>query len=215
MPVRRLTDGSDSDVEDSDNEDTMKHRLPDFRRGLLALSAALLIGLPTGAAFAQTMPTGTLTGRVTDPSGLALPGATVTVTSPALQGSRNAVTSANGDYALPFLPPGEYSVVVNETVRGTARDLFIEDSIEETKTSTSGISAEFGRFSGGVVSTITKSGGNSMGGSFRSTMNNEKWRAQTPFEAGLASDPRVAKVTPTYEATLGAGTRTGFQEAAR
>ena len=63
-------------------------------------------------ALAQTMPTGTLTGKISDPSGLAVPGATVTVTSPSLQGSREAVSSANGDYAIPFLPPGEYSLAV-------------------------------------------------------------------------------------------------------
>jgi len=35
---------------------------------------------------------------------------TVTVASPALQGVRTAVTSANGEFLLPFLPPGEYTV---------------------------------------------------------------------------------------------------------
>lgn len=94
-------------------------------------------------------------------------------------------------------------VVVNETVRGTARDLFIEDSIEETKTSTSSISAEFGRFTGGVVNTITKSGGNTVSGSLRTTLNDETWRNRTPFELGLSTDSRVNRVTPTHEATLG------------
>ena len=29
---------------------------------------------------------------------------------PALQGTRTATTSANGDYIFPFLPPGDYTV---------------------------------------------------------------------------------------------------------
>ena len=41
---------------------------------------------------------------------LAVPGATVSASSPALQGVRTAVTSANGDYIIPFLPAGDYEV---------------------------------------------------------------------------------------------------------
>ena len=37
-------------------------------------------------------------------------GVTVTAFSPALQGTRTSVTSTNGDYIIPFLPPGEYRV---------------------------------------------------------------------------------------------------------
>ena len=47
--------------------------------------------------FAQGNPTGTITGHVTDPDSLALPGVTVTVASPVLQGVRTVVTSPNGD----------------------------------------------------------------------------------------------------------------------
>jgi hypothetical protein len=55
-------------------------------------------------------PTGTISGRVVDQGGLVMPGVTVTTTSPNLQGSRTAVTSTNGDYIIPLLPPGEYVV---------------------------------------------------------------------------------------------------------
>ena len=41
---------------------------------------------------------------------------------------------------------------------------------------TAGVSAEYGRFSGGVVNVITKSGGNTFSGSFRDTLNNDNWR---------------------------------------
>ena len=40
-----------------------------------------------------------------------LPGVTVTVRSPSLQGTRAAITDINGNYSLPQLPPGDYSVV--------------------------------------------------------------------------------------------------------
>ncbi|HEX6976016.1 MAG TPA: TonB-dependent receptor, partial [Vicinamibacterales bacterium] len=60
------------------------------------------------SAFAAT--TGNMFGLVTDASGAALPGVTVTVTSPQLQGSRSAVTDAKGEYQLSLLPPGTYRV---------------------------------------------------------------------------------------------------------
>jgi hypothetical protein len=46
-------------------------------------------------------------------------------------------------------------VVINENLRGQSLNLFIEDAIQETKTSTGAISAEYGRFGGGVVNMIS------------------------------------------------------------
>ncbi|HEY3056378.1 MAG TPA: TonB-dependent receptor [Thermoanaerobaculia bacterium] len=60
-------------------------------------------------AFAQSIPTATITGKVTT-EGSGLPGVTVTVRSPNLQGTRTAITSSAGDYIVPLLPPGEYAV---------------------------------------------------------------------------------------------------------
>ncbi len=94
-------------------------------------------------------------------------------------------------------------VVLNETLRNQERLVFIEDAIEETKTSTAAISAEYGRFAGGVANVITKSGGNEFSGSLRVTFDNDNWRSLTPYEKGLGEDPRLDTVVPTYEATLG------------
>ncbi|HJU43020.1 MAG TPA: carboxypeptidase regulatory-like domain-containing protein, partial [Vicinamibacterales bacterium] len=44
-------------------------------------------------------------------------------------------------------------------------DLFVEDAIDETRVLTAAISAEFGRFSGGVVNAVTKRGGDLFSGS--------------------------------------------------
>ena len=99
-------------------------------------------------------------------------------------------------------------VTVNENLRGQAYDLYIEDAIQETTVATAGVSAEYGRFGGGVVNIVTKSGGNRFSGSFRDTLNNDQWRKTTPFEQtavnGLGgSDLRIDTVVPTYEYTLG------------
>src|SRR3954452_17764015 len=79
------------------------------RMRLKAFLAAVSLALMSGAAAAQ-VPTGTISGRVLDQAGQAVPGVTVTATSPSLQGARSAVTSAAGDYVLPLLPTGSYEV---------------------------------------------------------------------------------------------------------
>ena len=278
-----------------------------FRRHLALGSAlvALLAMLVAPAAFAQN-PTGTLTGTVTDADGGALPGVTVTATSPNLQGARLVVTGGNGSYKLAFLPPGDYQVtyelngfatvnrqvqvsaagntasdiemqlgaieeeiivtsqqaaisesgtgsstygydevddlpidrdldsvvaltpgttvsettggvsiagamtfenlwtlngvVINENVRGQELPLFIEDAIQETTTQVSGISAEYGRFQGGVINAITKSGGNELTGSFRVNLTNDDW-ISTPDDE-IFAEP-IDDVNESFEATLG------------
>ncbi len=80
-------------------------------RGLLILSIALL--LCSGLIFAQRQ-TGTLRGKVTDEKGMGLPGATVTVYGPNLQGKLTYVTSSLGYFRFPALPPGEYTLEVEE-----------------------------------------------------------------------------------------------------
>lgn len=78
-----------------------------FNARVAAALFAVLTLLPL-TAFAAT--TGNIAGLVSDSTGAGLPGVTVTVTSPNLQGSRNTVTNASGDYTLSLLPPGNYHV---------------------------------------------------------------------------------------------------------
>jgi hypothetical protein len=61
-----------------------------------------------GSAFAQT--TGDLDGVVNDQNGGPLPGASVELKSPALQGVRMSVTDGAGRYRFPALSPGVYTV---------------------------------------------------------------------------------------------------------
>ena len=74
----------------------------------IVLAVIVVLAIAAGAA-AQTT-TATISGRVLDAQGGALPGAIVTAKSPNLQGSRETVTSANGDYILTGLPSGPYTV---------------------------------------------------------------------------------------------------------
>ena len=70
---------------------------------------AMALVMTSGLASAQST-NGAISGRVVDQTDLPLPGVTVTVEGPNLQGPRSAVTSANGDYIVPLLPPGSYTV---------------------------------------------------------------------------------------------------------
>ena len=150
-----------------------------------------------------------------------------------------ATLPTNRDISVPLLmapgvhpsgPAGNYSFVgamsfesrymvngatINENLRGQPNALYIEDAVQETTVATDGISAEFGRFSGGVVNVITKSGGNLFSGSFRDTLNNDNWRAYVtgnrahPYTAdcdscGTGGGPsKVDMVVPQYQYVLG------------
>jgi hypothetical protein len=54
--------------------------------------------------------TGTIQGRVVDAQGAVLPGVSVTATSPAMLGAQTSVTSENGNYRFPAVPPGTYTL---------------------------------------------------------------------------------------------------------
>jgi len=264
--------------------------------------AAILLSIVCLAAFAQT--TASLTGVVVNGSGEKLPGVTVVVRSPSLQGERTEITDEAGAYSFPALPPGDYTVtftlagvspatrsahlqlgqltradakitqimhdtitvradrfatietpavatnftlgeierlpvlrnqlqtaqmapgvtanvlangelslsggpgydnlalvdgvVITENVRSQLRPMYVEDGIEETTVFTGAISAEYGRFTGGVINTITKSGGNEFSGSLRDSISSPSWSAQTP-----AKEAREDTISHVWEGTLG------------
>ncbi|HET7436946.1 MAG TPA: carboxypeptidase regulatory-like domain-containing protein [Thermoanaerobaculia bacterium] len=267
----------------------------------LAVVLALLAAV---GAYAQSQTTGALTGTVTL-GGSPLPGATVTISSPQLQGTRTEVTDTNGAYRFANIAPGDYTVrfemesmqavtrtvkvsltstsradaemrlsqvaesitvtasapavvetteiqtnitqnlvealpvnrtllgavnlapgvtnngpggntaisggfaydstyyvdgaVVNEVLRGQPQNLFIEDAVQETTIQTGAISAEYGRFTGGVVTAVSKSGGNEFSGSLRDSINNAAWTAQGELKEARPD----SKLVHTYEGTLG------------
>jgi hypothetical protein len=276
-------------------------------RILFALLSPVLLA---HAVSAQGLQTGTITGIVSSQDELPLPGVTVTVSSPALQEGREAVTDVNGVYYLRALPPGAYTVQfalggfrsairndvavslgaiatihavlpvaaqtevvtvtasapsplaatttgrnftkaaidalpvgrrptdvaelapgltantfnagqlaigggfgydnlfmvngvdTNDNVFGTQNNLFIEDAVQEVSVLTGGVPAAYGRFSGGVVNVITRSGGNTFSGSFRQNLSNPAWIAETPRQVqNNITNPDL--LGRSYEGTVG------------
>jgi len=92
----------------------------------------------------------------------------------------NQLTISGGfAYDNVFLVDG---VDINDNLLGSSNDLYIEDAIGEVQVLTSGVSAEYGRFSGGVVNIVTKNGSNQFAGSVRTTFTRPSWTNETPFE---------------------------------
>ncbi|MCU1348185.1 MAG: hypothetical protein JWO56_1215 [Acidobacteria bacterium] len=284
-----------------------------MKRFAVVLALLMLVSV---VASAQT--TSNLTGTVTL-GGNPLPGATITISSPSLQGVRTTNSDVNGNYNFGALPPGSYTVkfdmesmqpvnknvqvtlsgtaradaemkltamaeaitvtatapavletteiqtnmqqnvinnlpttrtlqsttalapgvttatggggaaagsiqiagapaydsvfmvngaAINENLRGQAHNLFIEDAIQETTVLTGGISAEYGRFTGGVVNAITKSGGNDFSGSLRDSLTNDKWISLGTAATAAGKDiknktPQINKINHVWEGTLG------------
>lgn len=79
-----------------------------------SLAIFLFICFASFAAWAQTG-TGTITGTITDPTGAVVAGVTVSATQLATGTTVTAVTSDTGNYTIPQLRVGEYSVAIEQS----------------------------------------------------------------------------------------------------
>jgi len=94
---------------------------PSWQNGFVAFGdACMLFAFTLGTAIhtnAQTL-FGSIVGTVTDPTGAAVPGATVQVTELQTNTTRSAETNEGGLYALSTLPPGVYKLTVSKAAFG-------------------------------------------------------------------------------------------------
>src|SRR5436189_3359417 len=89
-------------------------------RRILLASLAIWSGL----AFAQIR-SGSITGRVVDPSGAPVPNAQVTVLTQGTNVQIQTLTNSVGEYTVPYLASGQYTlrVTANGFVTAQAKDL--------------------------------------------------------------------------------------------
>ncbi len=117
---------------------------------------------------------------------------TIAFFAPNVASNPNANPSISG-------APGTDTVVmldgaeVSDPFFGAAPTLFLEDAVEEVQVLTSGISARYGRFQGGVINAVTKSGSNQYEATLRSEFRRESWDGQTPFEESRSEDLRKVR----------------------
>src|SRR6202021_1574040 len=91
------------------------------KRGVLSRSSQMLrkslllffgLWLVTALLSAQSITSGDVAGNVTDPTGAAVPGATVTLTNAATNGSQKVTTNGDGSYRFAFVSAGTYNLTV-------------------------------------------------------------------------------------------------------
>jgi hypothetical protein len=80
-----------------------------MRQAVQAAFVVCIVVAAAAPAIAQRT-TGEIFGKTSDESGGVMPGVTVTLRSPAVQGAQTAVTSETGTYRFPVLPPGTYEL---------------------------------------------------------------------------------------------------------
>jgi hypothetical protein len=104
-------------------ESRQRNRKPEFTfgswikaGGLLTLLLTGLLLLSTGASAQEFR--ATISGTITDPSGAVVPGATIEVKETSTGTLNRTVSDAAGQYVVPFLLPGSYTVKV--TAKGFA-----------------------------------------------------------------------------------------------
>lgn len=80
-------------------------------KALLTMVTLIFSTMLVSNVFAQSG-TSRISGSVTDQTGAAVPGATVTIKNPATGYTRTSTTSSDGKYSFPGIPPATYSVTV-------------------------------------------------------------------------------------------------------
>jgi hypothetical protein len=94
-----------------DNPQKRISQILNVSRTFWLLAATICLLLPGGLAVAQQS-TGTIVGNVSDTTGAVVVGAKVHITNTETNTVRDAVSDSAGQYAVPALSPGNYSVTV-------------------------------------------------------------------------------------------------------
>ncbi|HVS32898.1 MAG TPA: carboxypeptidase regulatory-like domain-containing protein [Thermoanaerobaculia bacterium] len=98
-------------------------------------------------------------------------------------------------------------VDVTDPTTGTFASNLNFEAIQEVNIMTAGISAEYGRATGGYLNVITKSGGNKFEGSFKILADNDRWNGQNKRKSELTGAAlertKFDQLNDRYAATLG------------
>lgn len=100
------------------------------RRLIFSVQLCTLFVLSMATCFGQTF--GEITGHVTDSTGASVAGATVTVTNIATNGVRTTNSTEAGNYSLPSVPPGVYSVKIEHPGFKAAITNNVEVQVQQT-----------------------------------------------------------------------------------
>ncbi len=171
------------------------------RVALLLAALFCFVAIAPSALFAQSASTGTVAGTVTDPSGGAIVGATVTLTDTATSIARTDATNESGRYFFANVVPSKYTVSVNKT--GFRVSKLVDQIVNIGASLTLNLTLEVGSVaetvevtatSGADLQTLNATVGNTVGGALLQDLPSIQRDATTfvTLQPGVSPDGSVA-----------------------
>lgn len=167
---------------------------------LLVCSFVCLFALMPSALFSQAANTGTVAGTVTDQSGAAVVGATVTLTDTATSIERTAITNDTGRYIFANVNPGVYNAIISKSGFRAAK--FVKQEVTVSTVLTLNAVMELGSVSqtvevtatGAEIQTLNATVGNTIGGDLLQNLPSIGRDAATfvTLQPGVSPDGSVA-----------------------
>src|SRR5215468_8732929 len=164
----------------------------------VVLVVCLLLAVP--ASFAQTSTSGAVIGTVTDPSGAAVPSASVILTQMGTNVTAATTTDALGRYAFPAVNPGTYTLKC--LAKGFRTASLTQIQVDVLKTFTSDIKLELGS-AAETIEVVASTGAElqtadaSIGTTFNGDMLSRLPAQQRSITAILLMQPGVSPAMPT------------------
>src|SRR5262245_30810603 len=157
---------------------------------------ASLLALALAAASqvaGQTSTTGSIEGKVIDPNGAAVRGATVTVTSPNLISAKTATSDDDGRYQILALPPGIYKVLVEGSGFGKFEQSDVAVNLGRTATLDAQLQLATATASVTVTGSAAVDTGQTTSGSNVSTEQFSNFRTQRTVQGLYTIAPSVTR----------------------
>src|SRR5437870_1922789 len=161
----------------------------------LALLLLVVFAVPAGA---QSL-TGTVTGTVKDEQGGALPGVSVILSGNTANNLLNFAPGINNSSAYGGDASSGNGLLIDgvdtrDPSGGTAWTFYNYNIVEEVQFTGIGAAAEYGAFTGAVVNTITKSGGNRFSGLFDVIYTKSSLASSNAPASAIALNPNLGQV---------------------
>jgi hypothetical protein len=157
-----------------------------------ALSFLAMLVLICGTASAQLAGKGAISGNVADPSGAAIPGATIVITKDATGVSTTTTSTSAGDYSVNTLDPGTYTIVVTANGFEKLTQKNVDVNALETQTFNANLTV------GASTETVTVSSAppqlETTNATLGATMEQELYSA-LPIEMGAYGQPDQRRAT--------------------
>src|SRR5580658_470292 len=171
------------------------------RVAVLLAALFCLFAVTPSALFGQAASSGTVVGTVTDPTGGAIVGATITLTDTATNSARSETTNDNGRYFFANVVPSKYTLTVSKT--GFRVSKLVDQVVNVSASLTLNVTLEIGSVAETVEVTVTNGAelqtlnatvGNTIGGKLLEDLPSIQRDAATfvTLQPGVSPDGSVA-----------------------